>query len=59
MTVEEAILFFCLLAYYVTRFFSEEEAIDLRNLREVSPPKHLHPWPQIPSLPDAPSTERE
>jgi putative membrane protein len=29
MTVEEAVLFFCLLAFYVTRFFREEEASDL------------------------------
>jgi putative membrane protein len=59
MTVEEAILFFCVVAYYVVRFFQDEETIDVRNLREVSPPKPLHPGPLIPSLPDAPSTERE
>ena len=29
MTVEEAVLFFCLLAVYVTRFFHEEETRDL------------------------------
>jgi cytochrome c oxidase assembly factor CtaG len=29
MTVEEAVLFFCLLVYYVTRFFREEEGGDL------------------------------
>jgi putative membrane protein len=45
MTVEEAVLFFVLVAYFVTRFFREEEAIDLRNLREVSASKPLHPKP--------------
>ena len=59
MTVEEAVLFFGLLSYYVARFFRDEESVDLRNLREVSTPKHLRPWPGVPSLPDAPSTERE
>ena len=29
MTVEEAVLFFCLLTFYVTRFFREEETSDL------------------------------
>jgi cytochrome c oxidase assembly factor CtaG len=59
MTVEEAILFFCVVSYYVVCFFQEEEAGDLRNLREVSPPRHLHPEPGHPSVPLAPSTERE
>jgi len=45
MTVEEAILFFVLVAYYLVRFSREEEAIDLRNLREVSPSKPLRPEP--------------
>jgi putative membrane protein len=59
MTVEEAILFFCVVAYYVVRFFQDEERIDVRNLREVSSPRPLHPGPLVPSVPDAPSTERE
>ena len=59
MTVEEAVLFFSLLAYYAARFFREEETVDLRNLREVSPPIRLHPEPGHPSVPLAPSTERE
>ena len=59
MTVEEALVFFGLLSYYVARFFRDEESIDLRNLREVSTQQHLRPWPPVPSLPDAPSTERE
>jgi hypothetical protein len=29
MTVFEAVLFFCLLSYYVSRFFTEEESGDL------------------------------
>jgi putative membrane protein len=37
MTVEEAILFFCVTGYYVLRFFQDEESIDVRNLRDVSP----------------------
>jgi putative membrane protein len=45
MTVEEAILFFLAVAYYLTRFFREEEAVDLRNLREVSASRPLHPEP--------------
>ncbi len=45
MTVEEAILFFILVAYYLARFSREEESIDLRNLREVSSSKPLHPEP--------------
>jgi len=59
MTVEEAILFFLLVAYFTVRFFREEESIDLRNLREVSSPRPLHPEPGHPSVPLAPSTERE
>jgi putative membrane protein len=59
MTVEEAILFFCVVAYFAVRFFQDEETIDVRNLREVSAPRPLHPGPLVPSLPDAPSTERE
>jgi cytochrome c oxidase assembly factor CtaG len=43
MVAEEAVLFFAVVSYYVARFFREEEAIDLRNLREVSAPKHLRP----------------
>ena len=59
MTVEEALLFFALVSYYVARFFRDEDAIDLRNLREVSTPGPLRRRPGVPSLPDAPSTERE
>ena len=59
MTVEEAILFFCVTGYYVVRFFQDEERIDVRNLREVSPPTALHPDARHPSVPLAPSTERE
>jgi cytochrome c oxidase assembly factor CtaG len=59
MTVAEAILFFCAVAYYVVRFSSEEEAIDLRNLREVSSQIPLRQEAGRPSVPLAPSTERE
>jgi putative membrane protein len=43
MVAEEAVLFFAVVSYYVARFFREEEAVDLRNLRVVSAPKHLRP----------------
>jgi len=59
MTVEEAMLFFVLAVWFVTRFFAEEESGDLRNLREVSAPRPLHPDTRNPSVPLAPSTERE
>jgi putative membrane protein len=59
MTAEEAVLFFGLLTYYVTRFFREEETIDLRNLREVSASRPLRPDSRHPSVPLAPSTERD
>ena len=59
MVAEEAVLFFALVCYYVAHFFRDEEAIDLRNLREVSTSMPLRQWPRVPSLPDAPSTERE
>src|SRR4029077_16312000 len=59
MAVEEAILFFVLVAFYVVRFSREEESIDVRNLRELSSPTPLHPEAERPSVPLAPSTERE
>jgi len=59
MVAEEAMLFFALICFYVARFFRDEESIDVRNLRELSSPQALRPWPRVPSLPDAPSTERE